>query len=547
MELVYLWVVKYKNIEKQGFNFSPRFRCEYDEESKNLTIDENDDYVDIFPDNINVTAIVGENGSGKSSIFKKILDILDINDNEDNCDFILLYLYDNELFVCKNSICQINTTEKLTESNHSILKNHQDLISLYINNQNETIKSGYSEQLFIEKSQNTKRYINSMIISNYMKKDLLINKISEEFFQPKKVIIKIQQDHFLFNILNEDQDYYSEDVWKEIDSLKAELNQSSFFKRLEIIVEIFKIKKNKHIEVPNFTLMNGKIDKQYFNKYTISEDFLENILSKIKEDESVQDYYEIDISEVNDDIFSFIQQLPYIFDIDLVDEDISFNNLSYGERQLLIQLNFILFYIRKKEYEEYFHYKNEEDEYDGYNNYEIDKIIVFIDEFELGLHPNWQKQFISYLVKFFKDSDKQFNIIINSHSPFILSDLPKENVIFLKDGKQIDALEKKETFGANIHTLLSDGFFMSDGLMGEFAKGRIDEVIELLNINRKLEDDELKLCKDIVSIIGEPILKKQLQKMLDNKLQLSNKDEIDILKEEMEFIKHRIEILRKNK
>ena len=29
MELVYLWVEEYKNIHKQGFNFSPRFRCEF--------------------------------------------------------------------------------------------------------------------------------------------------------------------------------------------------------------------------------------------------------------------------------------------------------------------------------------------------------------------------------------------------------------------------------------------------------------------------------------------------------------------------------------
>ena len=60
MELVYLWVDKYKNIEKQGFNFSPRFRCEYDEEKNELTINENKDYVSIFPKNINITAIVGE-------------------------------------------------------------------------------------------------------------------------------------------------------------------------------------------------------------------------------------------------------------------------------------------------------------------------------------------------------------------------------------------------------------------------------------------------------------------------------------------------------
>ena len=38
MELVYLWVEDYKNIKRQGFNFSPRFRCEfkaeYDENNK---------------------------------------------------------------------------------------------------------------------------------------------------------------------------------------------------------------------------------------------------------------------------------------------------------------------------------------------------------------------------------------------------------------------------------------------------------------------------------------------------------------------------------
>ena len=73
MELVYLWVEDYKNIKRQGFNFSPRFRCEYDEDKNELTIDENDDYIpDFFGKNINVTAIVGKNGSGKSSLLNLI-------------------------------------------------------------------------------------------------------------------------------------------------------------------------------------------------------------------------------------------------------------------------------------------------------------------------------------------------------------------------------------------------------------------------------------------------------------------------------------------
>ena len=81
MELVYLWVEDYKNIQKQGFNFSPRFRCEYDEKTEKLSVVDKEKTGEFYPknffgDNINVTAIVGENGSGKSNIFKQLNEIL---------------------------------------------------------------------------------------------------------------------------------------------------------------------------------------------------------------------------------------------------------------------------------------------------------------------------------------------------------------------------------------------------------------------------------------------------------------------------------------
>jgi len=84
MELVYLWVEEYKNIKKQGFNFSPRFDCkfhdEYDENNKlqdDCKLEINlKEYTNIFPDNINITAIIGENGVGKTTILGLINTII---------------------------------------------------------------------------------------------------------------------------------------------------------------------------------------------------------------------------------------------------------------------------------------------------------------------------------------------------------------------------------------------------------------------------------------------------------------------------------------
>lgn len=156
-----------------------------------------------------------------------------------------------------------------------------------------------------------------------------------------------------------------------------------------------------------------------------------------------------------------------------------------------------------------------------------EKIILLLDEPDIYMHPEWQRKFLSMFIEFIQTTfeGKKFQIILTSHSPFVASDLPRENIIFLdKDDngkcKVVNSSEKKKTFGANIHTLLSDGFFMESSL-GEFARSKISWVMETLNKDiADIRKDEKKI-KEIIEMIGEPIIKTKLMKMLEDKLKLN--------------------------
>ncbi|MEM5644017.1 AAA family ATPase [Bacillus toyonensis] len=63
-----------------------------------------------------------------------------------------------------------------------------------------------------------------------------------------------------------------------------------------------------------------------------------------------------------------------------------------------------------------------------------DNLLILIDEGDLYFHPQWQKDwlftFINIISYLFQKTSIQ--IILTTHSPFILSDLPSGNVILLK-------------------------------------------------------------------------------------------------------------------
>lgn len=127
-----------------------------------------------------------------------------------------------------------------------------------------------------------------------------------------------------------------------------------------------------------------------------------------------------------------------------------------------------------------------------------DSAMFFIDEGDIYYHPDWQRNFINDLVQIINKSlvECRVQVIIATNSPFMLSDVARENVITLPQVKDMPL-----TFGQNIHTLLRESFFM-EYTMGEFSRNMIFQVFSVLE---KQHEDTKSLCDELSKIFNTNI------------------------------------------
>lgn len=185
------------------------------------------------------------------------------------------------------------------------------------------------------------------------------------------------------------------------------------------------------------------------------------------------------------------------------------------------------------------------------------KDLIILDEPEMGFHPLWKKKFVKAIVSVLplildlKEGNK-IQIIFTTHDALTLSDMPNKNIIYIskniETGKSniLDCnsyLRPTKSFGANITDLLSDSFFINDGLMGDFAKNKIQEVINWLN-SEEIDLSKKDNYKKIIEIIDEPILRRKLSEMYSNVIEENL--ELEIIEKEIEaLVKRKEEIKNK--
>lgn len=353
-----------------------------------------------------------------------------------------------------------------------------------------------------------------LIMPNNIKKDINILDFEK--------IYKISSVGQINEYLND----FNRAVIKTVESLK--INEAT----------LRQIQNHESLKMELYSLIKSYID---FIDYLV-EDFFEKVDSHITEtstfnvnrDSETTRRIEIEVPIIKIDKLN--SEIAYIFFNEYAKVKgknkplyFTWRGLSSGELQLLNLCTSLNSAIKEAEFKE---------------------ILILLDEVEISLHPMLQKKFIKMLMNIFnltKKQRKNIQIILTTHSPFVLSELPFDSLILLEKDEQGIVKIKNEfddlvaTLGANVHELFSHSFFLKDGLIGNYAKDKINEVAKnLLGIQSNLDQDYIK---KFINQLGEPIIKAKLVELYEQKWSLDKPIEIKKIKDDIESLKQQLKSL----
>ncbi|WP_020208230.1 restriction system-associated AAA family ATPase [Gilvimarinus chinensis] len=178
------------------------------------------------------------------------------------------------------------------------------------------------------------------------------------------------------------------------------------------------------------------------------------------------------------------------------DEPLMLKELSDGEHQLLHSLGLCLLFRNTNS-------------------------LFLLDEPEAHFNPDWRANFISRLRQCFpKNGDHSQEMLITTHTPFLISDSKPDKVLIFKkdqDTRKVSiAHPKYNTLGASINKITMNTFGKRETI-GAYAQGLLDD---LRNRFYQGDEDGETLINEIHQQLGDSV-----EKLLLIKAILANKDD----------------------
>lgn len=200
---------------------------------------------------------------------------------------------------------------------------------------------------------------------------------------------------------------------------------------------------------------------------------------------------------------------------DMNQECIEFPLLSSGERQYLFMLSAYLYHLR-----------NIISVPENAGRVKYHNVCLFLDEIELCFHPEYQRLFVANLLQSLKDNkvteSVNVNVVLTTHSPFVLSDIPQSNILYLENGEDVKEQMKVKTFASNINELLAESFFLNGGFVGEFACQVVNDLTSFLLGKQHERRWDMDSADQLIETVGDDVVKIQLRRLFIRKFGKNN-------------------------
>lgn len=147
-------------------------------------------------------------------------------------------------------------------------------------------------------------------------------------------------------------------------------------------------------------------------------------------------------------------------------------------------------------------------------------ILIVIDEGDLYLHPQWQMDFfdkLNTIVSTLSADGSHVQLVLTSHSPFILSDLPRQNIAMLeppvtsangdRDGYQL----RRQTFAGNLYDLFYGPLFLRTPAISNFAKKKIEGITTELQSLAHISEEQREAYLRFSKLIGHDLIRASLE------------------------------------
>ena len=557
--LQYLWIEKYGCIEKQGFNFTNRVHIKFDYEKKELSIVKNKNYCDnFFGKNIEVSCIVGQNGVGKTTLLRALKEICSLIDtiNIYEYSFIAIF-FDGYKYKGYYTLNELNyDTSKLTlypikykkQSNTQSFEGYEHTDYLYYSEQlvHSQYKISFDDhELSLSHLLYRAKSVNEFFIKEFEKQ---MNLMIDYGKQLEKFKIRYSS-YVTASLPNYDM------IWQDfIGGIKRGTNEEA---KEENILEYRNI-------YDAFLSQSGFREEVDYFKDKLAETMFLNIIknfmnSDIKWDDKLLDVLVSEMRNCSkgyawDNFKMFLGKKNrlnkkriyyvgnYIQFVNYIDNKCEFSEWKDAFVQFKINGIFLIpigldCNVKtdlKSSIQEFYKFYQEAAVFHSFINFSWElssgetallnifsrlyssdcrknkkKVAVFLlDEIDVTLHPEWQRTIINELLKFIKYAfkNKQVQIIMTTHSPIMLSDIPKQNVLFLNQDNGMKVDDGCDTFASNIFQLFRDGFFIGDTGIGVYAEEKLKEIVEHIH-NHDIKDSEIE---KLILAVGDILIRNKL-------------------------------------